>query len=174
MGLYFWNPDRLETLRAMRADGYSASLIAESIGGGCSRSAVISKCAGLKIPAPCIPGGRPLHSLRPGGSPKKPTPETPRVEKPKQPSPSPIPEVPAMIWNEPVEFTGTTSAVLELRPRSCRWPIGDARDPNFRFCGDPVYRGAYCKGHAEIAYVATIYKPRVNIAPAARDAGSAR
>lgn len=42
--------------------------------------------------------------------------------------------------------------LLELRPDSCRWPIGDPHDDDFHFCGCKKTRGAYCSIHASLAY----------------------
>ena len=50
--------------------------------------------------------------------------------------------------------------LLELKPSSCRWPIGDPADDEFRFCGNKVSPGeTYCACHAERAFPAR-GKPR--------------
>ncbi len=59
------------------------------------------------------------------------------------------------------EKTTTTSkchhngiGLTELDNHTCRWPIGDPRDENFRFCGKKVKTGqTYCEEHSEVAYV---------------------
>ncbi|MCB9958576.1 MAG: global cell cycle regulator GcrA-like protein [Rhodospirillaceae bacterium] len=52
-----------------------------------------------------------------------------------------------------VEPTGTT--ILSLTERMCRWPIGDPRNPGFRFCGRSILPGhSYCAEHAAQAYQA--------------------
>lgn len=42
----------------------------------------------------------------------------------------------------------------------CKWPIGDPKEPDFRFCGckEVVPGKPYCQPHCDIAYV----KPRKN------------
>ena len=43
--------------------------------------------------------------------------------------------------------------LLDLTFRSCRWPFGDPRDPDFGFCNQPKIEGApYCAAHAGRAY----------------------
>ena len=39
-------------------------------------------------------------------------------------------------------------------PAGCRWPFGDPREADFRFCGEPVELGkSYCPTHQKLAYV---------------------
>lgn len=40
----------------------------------------------------------------------------------------------------------------DVEDRQCRWPCGDPRDKEFKFCGCPVEKGSYCTHHREIAY----------------------
>lgn len=45
-------------------------------------------------------------------------------------------------------------SVVDLSAHTCRWPIGDPREPGFHFCGKPANPGKpYCGEHAAIAYV---------------------
>jgi GcrA cell cycle regulator len=39
-----------------------------------------------------------------------------------------------------------------LAGNDCRFPVGDPLKPEFGFCGHPRERGAYCAGHAALAY----------------------
>lgn len=50
----------------------------------------------------------------------------------------------------------TVEKVVALAPGACRWPCGDPARPDFRFCGDPVARGPYCKHHRAMAYAAPL------------------
>jgi GcrA cell cycle regulator len=44
-------------------------------------------------------------------------------------------------------------ALLDLKASSCRWPIGDPSEEDFRFCGTRVAPGeTYCACHAEMAF----------------------
>jgi GcrA cell cycle regulator len=45
------------------------------------------------------------------------------------------------------------ATILNLTDRMCRWPIGDPKQPGFRFCGKPSAANLpYCAEHAAIAY----------------------
>jgi GcrA cell cycle regulator len=44
--------------------------------------------------------------------------------------------------------------LTDLSSQTCRWPIGDPKHEDFRFCGKPVYTGKpYCAEHCATAYV---------------------
>jgi GcrA cell cycle regulator len=48
---------------------------------------------------------------------------------------------------------GRPLKMIELTPRTCRWPEGD--QPPYSYCGAPVYRGgAFCLRHCQLAYIA--------------------
>jgi GcrA cell cycle regulator len=66
--------------------------------------------------------------------------------------PSPIKRQP----NKPVEPKKETRVftLTDLSAQTCRWPIGDPKHEDFRFCGKPVYTGKpYCSEHCAVAYV---------------------
>jgi GcrA cell cycle regulator len=44
--------------------------------------------------------------------------------------------------------------LTDLSSQTCRWPIGDPKHEDFRFCGKPVLAGKpYCGEHCAVAYV---------------------
>lgn len=49
---------------------------------------------------------------------------------------------------------GTTCTLLELTNQSCRFPFGDPRSPDFRFCGGPANypQTPYCDLHMRLAF----------------------
>lgn len=50
--------------------------------------------------------------------------------------------------------------LADLKPDSCRWPEGDPKDPDFRFCGEPCAPGKiYCEEHCAVAYTG-VFKAR--------------
>jgi hypothetical protein len=49
----------------------------------------------------------------------------------------------------PLECVGITLA--DLDPGMCRWPIGDPRSEEFRYCGAPAAK-SWCAHHHAIAY----------------------
>ena len=51
------------------------------------------------------------------------------------------------------EFNGN-AMLIDLDNHTCRWPLGDPKDDNFRFCGRKVRIGqTYCEEHSALAYV---------------------
>lgn len=64
--------------------------------------------------------------------------------------PSPIKRRKRVEASEP-KVGGAT--ILNLTERMCRWPIGDPKQPGFRFCGrHTVQELPYCAEHAAMAY----------------------
>lgn len=53
---------------------------------------------------------------------------------------------------QPVALDAGATTLLSVRRHECRWPYGDPHQPEFRLCGSPVARGAYCEAHAAVAY----------------------
>jgi len=73
--------------------------------------------------------------------PPKPRRGLPPPRDPMQPDPTPEP------------FTMRRLTLLELGPRTCRWPVGDPGTPQFCFCGNPTDRDrVYCTVHHVVAY----------------------
>lgn len=134
-----WDVARVSELKNLWLAGLSASQIARKLGDGVSRNAVIGKVHRLGL------GGR--------GQPKtteaKAQPEGVEVET-SVVAPAPVPEPQAQSGRE------NEVAILGLSERKCRWPLGDPRDPDFRFCGAGVTEGEpYCIKHARLAYQQT-------------------
>ena len=69
----------------------------------------------------------------------------------------PEPEQSALVRAEVSAFAGLSpaaAAVVALGLASCRFPLGDPRDRDFCFCGDPVVEPPYCQCHRALAYLA--------------------
>jgi GcrA cell cycle regulator len=48
---------------------------------------------------------------------------------------------------------GKVISILELTEKTCRWPIGDPKDPAFGYCGLTVHPNfPYCPGHVVMAF----------------------
>lgn len=141
-----WNATNTALLRSMWEDKRSAVQIAAALNCGVSRNAVLGKVHRLRLSRSIGTRqqqvkpdksthrlGRPLKLLatfRHGGS--------------RPPTPS-------------AEICTPTACLLvtadELNDATCRWPIGDPKDGEFRYCGAPKHaRVAYCAGHGGIAY----------------------
>ena len=43
--------------------------------------------------------------------------------------------------------------LVDLKERMCHWPLGDPKEPGFKFCGGPSVEGMpYCDHHCRVAY----------------------
>lgn len=50
--------------------------------------------------------------------------------------------------------------LVDLKPNSCRWPLGDPKDADFCFCGHECANGKiYCEEHCAVAYTG-VFKAR--------------
>ena len=81
---------------------------------------------------------------------EKKEPEKSAVSKPEA---KPEPEVKECFKSD-LEKSAKAVSLMELDNHTCRWPLGDPKDENFRFCGKKVCIGqTYCEEHSAIAYV---------------------
>lgn len=71
--------------------------------------------------------------------------------------------------NDDENRSGVAEATFALTRSECRWPIGDATSPDFRFCGEPITTdrlgrhvpgNKYCEAHTKEAYVSASRRPR--------------
>lgn len=114
----------------------SASLIAELIGGGCTRSAVLGRARRLGLEK--LSRHDPASSMR-----KRATAPRPIVINPSMPW---IPDVPPVI-DTLIPFV-QRKTLLTLGPRDCRWPVGDPQAEDFFYCGaEKSGNGSYCAAH---------------------------
>ncbi len=145
-----WTEERVDVLRKLWLDGFSASQIAKQLGGGLTRNAVIGKVhrlglSGRAAPSqPQRPAFKPTRPARPLVS--SPTPVMRRPEPAALPSEPPAPAFAC-------EETGSAT-VLTLGSHMCKWPIGDPSSDSFGFCGRACSEGPYCAQHARVAYQA--------------------
>lgn len=155
MNATVWTEDRVTRLRRLWRDGWTAARIAAEFGPSISRSAVLGKVhrLGLSADRPRRSGRRqavgsptaevataarrPGEALAAGSGGSKP---------PSRPEAAPPPRSP-----QPADLPSGGLGLLELRRGQCRWPYGPDRGVT-TFCGRPVSRGAYCRGHAGVGY----------------------
>jgi GcrA cell cycle regulator len=158
-----WTEQQIQMLKDMWGHGYSASDIAMRLGGGLTRNAVIGKAHRMKLSvgrAARVEGVSALRSIPPVVGmgdiksrkritlrplPVLPTPATAPLAKPMQ----------REAFRSPIDNIKRSEgiAVTKAGDRHCRWPVGDPRSPDFRFCGCNVHEGLpYCIDHARVAY----------------------
>lgn len=166
-----WTEQQIQALKKMWGNGFSASDIAKTLGGGLTRNAVIGKAHRLKLSSqPLAAKAVGEMSNRVGGSV---LPMMSKVSK-KRTMLRPLPPVqmpgsmPKTYTRENLPSIDTVKrtegiAVTKAGERHCRWPIGDPRSPDFRFCGCQCHEGLpYCVDHARVAYQNVSRKSRVS------------
>ena len=134
-----WTAERIDLLKNLLASGFSSREIALEI--GVSRYAVIGKISHLKLNS----GAR--RCFAGNGDPK--------VQRPvSQQAIMRALRAKAHAAPESLQVhNGNRCSLLELTDQSCRWPIDNATDVEFWFCGNERVEGLpYCAGHARIAY----------------------
>lgn len=152
-----WTEEMVEKMIKLRDEGLSSSQIGAQL--GVSRNAVIGKVhrLGLHVPrAEQRPGSmaRPTSNDHRNRN-RKLVLTPPKIiqmrrlaEKMRAADPAAfLPTVP------PSEPGVPGVSILDLTPKHCRWPLGDPRDPDFRYCGDDHVSGRpYCIKHCCEAY----------------------
>ena len=160
-----WTEQQIQTLKKMWGNGFSASDIAKHLGGGLTRNAVIGKAHRLKLSSrPAVAKPEDGHLAANGISSVGVS--INRVSTKKRAMLRPLPPVQTPVrtmaqstiresWR-PIESVVKRTegiAVTKAGERHCRWPIGDPRSPDFRFCGCSAHEGLpYCIDHARVAY----------------------
>ena len=133
-----WTDDRVDLLCRLWRDGKSASEVARALG-GVTRNAVIGKVHRLGLAGRSRPSAPGVARART----REPAPR--RLPRPRRACPA------STLVAPPLPEAGLAS-VVSIRRGQCRWPIGEPEQPGFSLCGRPAVRGAYCAGHAAMAY----------------------
>jgi GcrA cell cycle regulator len=139
-----WNDAAVTKLKELYELGKSATQIAWEFS-NCTRNAVIGKLhrAGMTTPRP--KGRKPTELKR----------EHPRPRRKKIEEPYGLERMEAFLPPEPERPAEMRKcSLMQLTSKSCRWPIGDPRDPDFFFCGNAIAGEftVYCDHHNQIAY----------------------
>ena len=143
MEKFVWTEKAIATLRRLHAEDLSFAKIADEIGGGVTRNAVIGKAKRLGLPDRRLKetsGKRQPRKMRP--KPRRPGMVRPPIVK-VTPLPSPSPEPPDC---DPISLMAAGFG-------QCRFPVRDFKgaDEPF-FCGAPSDVGhSYCAWHRKIA-----------------------
>ncbi len=144
-----WTDERVSMLRQLWGEGKTAAEIAKILG-GVTRNAVIGKAHRLKLSGRVSPIQQNTRTEtvisravanRPAAAESRPVralarelelPVAPRIEE---------------------YIPGKGVKLVDLKERMCRWPIGDPKDENFRFCGCEAHPELpYCDHHAKVAF----------------------
>lgn len=175
-----WTKERDERLKALYADGCSASQIARELGDSVTRNAVIGRVhrlgiAGRRNASP--PTTRKIGAD--GGTAFKVINRIRAVTKSATNSPAAVKDVPkpkrkpeveiedddlvdgSVARDLPSDQSPFAVTLLDLQFDQCRWPLGEPGTPAFRYCGDSaaqILSGIklqacpYCARHALFAY----------------------
>jgi len=162
-----WTDERVEQLRQAWLEGKSASQIANLLGHGLTRNAVIGKVHRLGL------AGRAKTSNGGGVAGSHPRPsqvlQNARSASPPRSAPSHAARIvrgatalaiqsQALAEAQPQEIESVVLpmsvrvTIVELKETMCRWPLGDPTSPDFRYCGSPNLAGPYCQYHGRLAY----------------------
>ncbi len=151
-----WTDARIDLLRTSWESGMTASQIAEVLGEGVSRNAVIGKAHRLGLqarPSPVKGGGEAMVAEVVAESKAKPVVAArpaPAVVPPRT-APAPV----AKKAKPAVPGKPARTTLLDLSEKVCKWPIGHPGDSDFHFCGKPSATGfPYCMDHCAVAYQA--------------------
>ena len=149
-----WTDDRIELLKSHWEAGMTASQIAEALGQGVSRNAVIGKAHRLGLEARPSPVKlseaaaavieavvAAAEGVAEGLSAAPAVTKAP-PRRPTRPAPPPKP---------------AKTTLLDLSEKVCKWPIGHPGETDFHFCGKPAQASfPYCTEHCAIAYQAQL------------------
>ena len=137
-----WTEEREQRLKDLWGKGYTASQIAEMLGGGTTRNAVIGKAHRLKLAA--------RVASKKCKSPKKQDVASNLNKQEKCISRKS--RFKSLILDKNFEAENPKK-LEELDDKNCRWPIGHPDEENFYFCGrNSIENFSYCKLHILYAF----------------------
>jgi len=157
-----WTDERVEQLRQAWMEGKSASQIANLLGHGLTRNAVIGKVHRLGLAGRAKSPGAAAAHVRPSPAPSagraqaaRPAPAAARIVRgatalavqAHELTEVEPPEIESVVLPMSLRVT-----IVELKETMCRWPLGDPTSSEFRYCGSPTHAGPYCPYHGGLAY----------------------
>jgi GcrA cell cycle regulator len=165
-----WTDAKIQILRDLWGTGQSASDIAKHLG-GMTRNAVIGKANRLKLsqqaaaskttaPASATTKAAVVAQMQPKAktmlraAPSMAAPDaTPRTVLLKRATPAQAVAAPQAKPVLKAQTKPQPVSALKTTERQCRWPFGDPRSADFKFCGCGALETLpYCLDHARIAY----------------------
>lgn len=143
-----WTDERVNQLTQMWGEGKTAAEIAKLLG-GVSRNAVIGKAHRLKLSGRVSPIQQ--NNTRPEITQRPPANEVRQSRPVAKERIVAAPVLDAIFREETIEIKGIK--LTELRESTCRWPVGDPKEADFKFCGCHASEGmTYCNHHSRLAY----------------------
>lgn len=170
-GGWVWTDERIARAKRLWADGLTATQIANDLGGGISRNAVISKLHREGCAARAFTSRSAQSKRHANAKPKRPR-AVANSNAPKKPAAVKVRFLP------PADLAGVEELVIPAHERRtiadleschCKWPIGDPQRPGFHFCGRERLKDhglPYCQFHCSKAY-----QPRSGPSPKVIDPG---
>ncbi len=156
-----WTDERIAVLKAGWEGGMTASQIAEQLGEGVTRNAVIGKAHRLGLearPSP-VKAGEDVAEAAPAPAPaaKAEPPAAAPAASPVAPAAAPVAKAAAAAKRPARTGKAARTTLLDLNEKICKWPIGHPGEPDFHFCGKPVQVSfPYCTEHCLVAYQAQL------------------
>lgn len=172
-----WTDERVDLLKQLWGEGKTAKEIAQILGGGLTRNAVIGKAHRMKLSGRVSPiqqnktvqqekaenqaraQGK-LVNAKNASKPSKPVRSPANAKAPVNPpvKRKPVPAAANEAQGEPTQL-------VDIKEKMCRWPVGDPKDDDFHFCGADAEQGLpYCDVHADIAYNVNVRNKSIHIA----------
>lgn len=176
-----WNDERVDQLKKLWSQGYSASQIAKELG-GTTRNAVIGKIHRLNLVARQSPKNTPPLLASNTASAAASAMAKSKAIAAKLPASKSGDYMPnnqswaaeafkvsafagaftsmaagaahnAFAADEGAKNIGVAHNPFKSQRATCQWPVGDPRQAGFHFCGAPVQEGcSYCGEHMRMAY----------------------
>ncbi len=148
-----WTDKRVERLKLLHKEGFSASVIAKKLGAAFTKGMVVGKLRRIALEVERAKTRDRSRSTQAKTAAERASSLKAAAVKPTPPSrpiilPKPAPVVP------PVPSTPAPKGVrlFDLRDGHCRWPIGNDR-PARMFCGAPALdASSWCEHHQRIAF----------------------
>lgn len=155
-----WTADRIDRVKQLALDGWTATDIANDLACEISRNAVIGKIHRNGFTWNCKANQRPIRERQP----RLPRPDAPprlRSSAARIASKMHKPEIDedvtdGIIDMPPEAITDTAVTLFDAKPGQCRYPLGEPSSSDFRFCGDKQKIGySWCHRHFRLVYQTT-------------------